>query len=90
MPVDNVVLTDTSHVDIQSILNFENNLKRYTSKIEKIDYYEDVSISIYDKTLNLEKYTKEMVIEYTSLINSLEDRLNIENTSISYNLRVLL
>ena len=27
-----------------------------------------------------------MIIEYTSLINSLEDRLNIENTSISYNL----
>ena len=84
LPVDNVVLTDTSHVDIQSILNFESLSKKYTSKAEKIDYYEDVSISIYDKTLNLEKYTKEMVIEYTSLINSLEDRLNIENTSISY------
>ena len=86
LPVDNVVLTDTSHVDIQSILNFESLSQKYTSKAEKIDYYEDVSISIYDKTLNLEKYTKEMVIEYTSLINSLEDRLNIENTSISYNL----
>ena len=86
LPVDNVVLTDTSHVDIQSILNFESLSQKYTSKAEKIDYYEDVSISIYDKTLNLEKYTKEMIIEYTSLINSLEDRLNIENTSISYNL----
>ena len=86
LPVDNVVLTDTSHVDIQSILNFESLSQKYTSKAEKIDYYEDVSISIYDKTLNLEKYTKEMVIEYTSLINSLEDRLNIETTSISYNL----
>ena len=86
LPVDNVVLTDTSHVDIQSILNFESLSQKYTSKADKVDYYEDVSISIYDKTLNLEKYTKEMVIEYTSLINSLEDRLNIENTSISYNL----
>ena len=86
LPVDNIVLTDTSHIDIQSILNFESLSQKHTSKAEKIDYYEDVSISIYDKTLNLEKYTKEMIIEYTSLINSLEDRLNIENTSISYNL----
>ena len=86
LPVDNVVLTDTSHIDIQSILNFESLSQKYTSKAEKIDYYEDVSISIYDKTLNLEKYTKEMIMEYTSLINSLEDRLNIETTSISYNL----
>ena len=86
LPVDDIVLTDTLHIDIQSMLNFESLSQKYTSKADKIDYYEDVSISIYDKTLNLEKYTKEMVIEYTSLINSLEDRLNIENTSISYNL----
>ncbi len=84
--VENPILTDTLHNDIQSILNFENNAKEYSSKIDKVNYYEDVSKTIYDKTLNLEKNTKEMVLDYTSLINSLEKRLKIKETSISYNL----
>ena len=84
--VENPILTDTLHNDIQSILNFENNAKEYSSKIDKVNYYEDVSKTFYDKTLNLEKNTKEMILDYTSLINSLENRLKIKETSISYDL----
>ena len=84
--VENPILTDTLHNNIQSILNFENNAKEYSSKIDKVNYYEDVSITIYNKTLNLEKNTKDMILEYTSLINSLENRLKIKETSISYDL----
>ncbi len=86
LSTENIFLVDTLHSDIQSILNFENLSKKYSTKSDKIDYFQETSILLYDKTLNLEKNTKQMIIEYSSLINSLENRLKIENTSISYNL----
>lgn len=80
------VLIDTLHADIESILNFEEYVDKSLSKIEAINYYNEMSILIYNNTLNLEKNTKEMILNYNSLINSLENRLDIEPTTISYNL----
>ncbi len=83
---DNTILIDTLHTDLQSMLNFESVSKKYSSKIEKVNFYEQVSIKIYNKTLNLEENTKEIILQYSTLINGLENRLKIEETSLSYSL----
>ena len=77
---------DTLNVDIQLLLDYKNQSKQYTTKAEKAKYFNDISFAIYDQTLNLQENTKTVLLEYSALINNLEERLNIELTSISYNL----
>ncbi len=77
---------DTLNADIQLLLDYKNQSKQYTTKAEKAKYFNDISFAIYDQTLNLQENTKTVLLEYSALINNLEERLNIELTSISYNL----
>ena len=79
-------LVDTLDSDIQSLLNYDDASKKFPTKIEKVKFFNDVSFSLYDKTLNLQDNTKDILIQYSALINNLEERLNIEQTSISYSL----
>lgn len=77
---------DTLNADIQLLLDYKNQSKQYNTKAEKAKYFNDISFAIYDQTLNLQENTKTVLLEYSALINNLEERLNIELTSISYNL----
>lgn len=77
---------DTLNADIQLLLDYKSQSKQYTTKAEKAKYFNDISFAIYDQTLNLQENTKTVLLEYSALINNLEERLNIELTSISYNL----
>ena len=79
-------LVDTLDSDIQSLLNYDAASKKIPTKTEKVKFFNDVSFSLYDKTLNLQDNTKDVLIQYSALINNLEERLNIEQTSISYSL----
>ena len=77
---------DTLNADIQTLLDYKNQSKKYSTKAEKAKYFNDISFAIYDQTLNLQENTKAVLLEYSALINNLEKRLNIELTSVSYNL----
>ncbi len=77
---------DTLDSDIKILLDYKNQSNKYSSKAEKAKFFNDVSYSLYDKTLNLSENTKSILVEYSALINNLEERLDIELTSISYNL----
>lgn len=77
---------DSLNTDIQILLDYENQSKKYSTKAEKAKFFNDVSYTFYDKTLNLSENTKSIIIEYSALINNLEERLNIDITSVSYNL----
>ncbi len=79
-------LIDTLNTDIQKLLDYRNQSKKFSTKNEKAKYFNDISFAIYDKTLNLQENTKAIILEYSALINNLEERLDIELTSISYNL----
>ena len=79
-------LVDSLDSDIQLLLNYDNESQKFSTKVEKVKFFNDVSFSLYDKTLNLQDNTKDMLVQYSALINNLEERLNIELTSISYSL----
>ncbi len=77
---------DTLDSDIQILLDFNKESKKLFTKVEKANFFNEVSYSLYDKTLNLEENTKEILIQYSALINNLEQRLSIDQTLISYSL----
>ena len=82
---DSFVL-DSSQFDIELLLDYESKAKKIKNEVDKASFYSETSFSIYQETLNLENRTKNILGQYTALINSLEERLNINHTSISYDL----
>ena len=79
-------LVDTLDSDIQTLLDYDKNSQKIFTKIEKVNFFNNTSFLLYDKTLNLQDNTKDMLIQYSALINNLEERLEVEQTSISYSL----
>ena len=82
---DSFVL-NSSQFDIELLLDYESKAKKIKNEVDKASFYSETSFSIYQETLNLENRTKNILGQYTALINSLEERLNINHTSISYDL----
>ena len=79
-------LVDTLHSDIQFLLDYDKNSQKFPTKTEEVNFFNDISFLLYDKTLNLQDNTKDMLLQYSALINNLEERLDIKQTSISYSL----
>ena len=79
-------LVDTLNFSVDSLLQYDQKSKDFSTKIEKVKFFNDVSFSLYDKTLNLQENTQDILIQYSALINNLEERLNLQKTSISYSL----
>ena len=79
-------LVDSLHSDIQFLLDYDNNSQKFSTKTEEVQFFNEASFLLYDKTLNLQDNTKDMLLQYSALINNLEERLNIKQTSISYSL----
>ena len=80
------IIDAKSITDIELLLDYNNTAKDFDNKIDKANFYSDVSFVLYTTTLNLQDETKDILSQYTTLINDLEKRLDIENTAISYNL----
>ena len=72
--------------DIQLLLDYNSIARDIDNKADKAEFYSDISFILYTTTLNLQDETKDILSQYTVLINDLEKRLNIENTAISYSL----
>ena len=72
--------------DIQLLLDYNSIARDIDNKTDKAEFYSDISFILYTTTLNLQDETKDILSQYTVLINDLEKRLNIENTAISYSL----
>tara|TARA_B100000945_G_C20418614_1_gene616523 strand:+ start:1490 stop:3235 length:1746 start_codon:yes stop_codon:yes gene_type:complete len=79
-------LVDTLNSSVDSLLQYDQHSKKFSTKIEKVKFFNDISFSLYDKTLNLQENTQDILIQYSALINNLEERLNLQKTSISYSL----
>jgi len=79
-------LSDSIRTDIDKLLDYNRISDKINNKTEKAIFYQSVAFSIYQETLNFELKTKNIISQYTELIKNLEDRLNIQNTIISYNL----
>jgi len=79
-------LVDSLHSDIQFLLDYDKNSQKFSTKTEEVQFFNETSFLLYDKTLNLQDNTKDMLLQYSALINNLEERLNIKQTSISYSL----
>ena len=82
----NFIDLDSIKSDIDLLLDYNNLAKEIKNKSDRAEFYSDISFALYSETLNLESDTKIALSQYTSLINDLEGRLGIENTSISYDL----
>ena len=79
-------LVDSIKNNIDKLLNYDKISDKISNKTEKAIFYQSVAFSLYQKTLNFELKTKNIISEYAELIKNLEDRLGIQNTIISYNL----
>ena len=79
-------LVDTLNSSVDSLLQYDQKSKKFSTKMEKVKFFNDISFSLYDKTLNLQENTQDILIQYSALINNLEARLNLQKTSISYSL----
>ena len=83
---DSRFLSDSIRNDIDKLLDYDIISDKINSKTEKAIFYQSVAFSIYQETLNFELKTKNIISQYSELIKNLEDRLNIQNIVISYNL----
>ena len=79
-------LVDSIKNDIDKLLDYNKISNKINNKTEKAIFYQSVSFSIYQKSLDFELTTKNIISQYSELITKLEDRLGIQNTIISYNL----
>jgi len=84
--VNNSFDLDSIKSNIDLLLDYNSVAKKIKNKTDKVKFYSEISFAIYTETLNLEDKTKSTLAQYTELINDLEKRLDIKNTSISYNL----
>ena len=83
---ENYFLIDSLDLDIDKLLNYKQEAKNFQNKTEKANFFSDISFSFYDKTLNLQDNTINIISQYNALINNLEERLSIDQTSVSYSL----
>ena len=83
---DSRFLSDSIRNDIDKLLDYKTISDKINNKSEKAIFYQSVAFSIYQETLNFELKTKNIISQYAELIKNLEDRLDIQNTIISYNL----
>ena len=83
---DSRFLSDSIRNDIDKLLDYKTISDKINNKSEKAIFYQSVAFSIYQETLNFELKTKNIISQYAELIKNLEDRLDIQNTTISYNL----
>tara|TARA_B110000014_G_C20116320_1_gene589707 strand:- start:549 stop:2282 length:1734 start_codon:yes stop_codon:yes gene_type:complete len=83
---ENYFLIDSLDLDIDKLLNYKKEAKNFQNKTEKANFFSDISFSFYDKTLNLQDNTVNIISQYNALINNLEERLSIDKTSVSYSL----
>ena len=83
---DSPFLSDSIRNDIDKLLDYDIISDKINSKTEKAIFYQSVAFSIYQEILNFELKTKNIISQYSELIKNLEDRLNIQNIVISYNL----
>ena len=83
---DSRFLSDSIRNDIDKLLDYDIISDKINNKTERAIFYQSVAFSIYQETLNFELKTKNIISQYSELIKSLEDRLNIQNVIISYNL----
>ena len=79
-------LPDSVRSDIEKLLNYEEISQLINNKGEKAIFYQSVAFSIYQNTLQFELKTKNIVEQYAELINSLEERLGLKETVVSYKL----
>ena len=79
-------LADSIRSDIEKLLNYEEISQLISNKGERAIFYQSVAFSIYQETLEFELKTKNIVGQYAELINSLEKRLGLKETVISYKL----
>ena len=82
----NSIDLDSIKSDIDLLLDYNSFAKEIKDKSVQAEFYSEISFALYSKTLNLENNTKITLSQYTTLINDLENRLDIKNTSISYDL----
>ena len=83
---ENYFLLDSLDLDIENLLNYQKEAETIYNKTEKANFFSDISFSIYNRTLNLQDNTVNIISQYNLLINDLEERLDIDKTSVSYNL----
>tara|TARA_B100001250_G_scaffold83598_1_gene69007 strand:+ start:898 stop:2649 length:1752 start_codon:yes stop_codon:yes gene_type:complete len=83
---DSRFLSDSIRSDIDKLLDYKAISDKINNKNEKAIFYQSVAFSIYQETLNFELKIKSIISQYAELIKNLEDRLDIQNTIISYNL----
>ena len=81
---DSPFLSDSIRNDINQLLDYNKISNKISRKIDKAIFYQSVSFEIYQKTLNFELKTKNILLEYSELINSLENRLKLQPTILSY------
>ena len=67
--------------DIQLLLDYNSIARDIDNKTDKAEFYSDISFILYTTTLNLQDETKDILSQYTVLINDLEQRLDIDNTA---------
>ena len=79
-------LADSIRSDIEKLLNYEEISQLISNKGERAIFYQSVAFSIYQETLEFELKTKNIVGQYAELINSLEKRLGLKETVVSYKL----
>tara|TARA_B100000029_G_scaffold100483_1_gene90679 strand:- start:1531 stop:3282 length:1752 start_codon:yes stop_codon:yes gene_type:complete len=83
---DSPFLTDSIRKNIDHLLDYEKISQRIKDKVDKTIFYQSVSFSLYRETLDLESKTKDIILEYAEIIKNLEERLDIDQTTISYGL----
>ena len=79
-------LTDSIRSDMDRLLDYKEISDLIDNKGEKAIFYQSVAFALYQETLNFELNTKNIVAQYAELINSLEQRVGIVETIISYKL----
>tara|TARA_Y100001936_G_scaffold132555_2_gene129595 strand:+ start:573 stop:2318 length:1746 start_codon:yes stop_codon:yes gene_type:complete len=84
--IEDYFILDSLHSDIDVLLNYEKESKKFSTKLEKVHFFNSIAFKLYDKVLNLQDNTRDIINEYNHLINNLEERLGINKTSLSYDL----
>ena len=55
--IEDYFILDSLHSDIDVLLNYEKESKKFSTKLEKLHFFNSIAFKLYDKVLNLQLQT---------------------------------